>query len=74
MGSDEFSKKVFNKVFRDDIERLRGVQDMWKERKPPEVLHYDQLEEESKSIEPAISITDQRAWTQPEAFVVFKDR
>lgn len=74
MGSDDFSRKVFEKVFRDDIERLRGVEDMWKERTRPDLLDYDKLQEESASVEPTVSITDQRVWTIAEDFVVFKDR
>lgn len=74
MGSDDFTRKVFEKVFRDDIERLRGVEDMWKERTRPDLLDYDKLQEESASVEPTVSITDQRVWTLAEDFVVFKDR
>lgn len=74
MGSDDFCRKVFEKVFRDDIERLRGMEDMWKERPKPDILDYDKLQEESAYVEPAISIIDQRAWTLAEDFAVFKDR
>ncbi|KAJ5194637.1 ubiquitin-like activating enzyme [Penicillium cinerascens] len=73
MGSDDFTRKVFEKVFRDDIERLRRVEDMWKERTRPDLLDYDKLQEESASVEPTVSITDQRVWTLAEDFVVFKD-
>ncbi|KAJ5330461.1 ubiquitin-like activating enzyme [Penicillium atrosanguineum] len=73
MGSDDFCRKVFEKVFRDDIERLRGVEDMWKERPKPDILDYDKLQEESASVAPAVSVTDQRAWTLAEDFAVFKD-
>lgn len=74
MGSDEFPHKVFDKVFRIDIEELRGMEGMWKERKAPEALDWDQLQEQSKSVEPTIVDIDQREWTVPEAFYVFKDR
>lgn len=74
MGSDDFFRSVFEKVFKDDIERLRGVEDMWKERQRPDVLEYDKLQDESAAIEPSISIDDQRVWTLAESFVVFKDR
>lgn len=73
MDSDEFDNKVFDKVFKHDIERLRGMEGMWAERKPPEVLEYNKLQEESASIEPKISSDDQRKWSLAEAFVVFKD-
>ncbi|KAJ5993554.1 ubiquitin-like activating enzyme [Penicillium sp. IBT 35674x] len=73
MGSEEFPHKVFDKVFRIDIEELRGMEGMWKERKAPEVLDWDQLQEQSKTVEPTIVDIDQREWTEPEAFYVFKD-
>lgn len=75
MDSDEFSHRVFDKVFRKDIERLCGVEDMWKERKPPSTLNWDQLLEQATPLDPnIIAKLDQRAWTQPEAFVIFKQR
>lgn len=73
MDSDEFDKKVFEKVFKHDIERLRGMEGMWAERKPPELLDYDKLKEESTSVETGISSVDQRKWNLAEAFTVFKD-
>ena len=74
LGSTEFSRKVFEKVFNEDIDRLRGMEDMWKSRKPPEPLDFDKLEEESSSIETAVSNNDQKVWSLAEDFVVFKDR
>lgn len=74
MGSDEFPRKVFEKVFQKDIERLRGMEDMWKSRQKPDVLEFENLESDSSSIEPTISSTDQRVWALGESFVVFKDR
>ena len=74
MTSSEFPRKVFEKVFRSDIDRLRGMEDMWKTRKPPEPLDFDKLEEESLSAEATISSNDQKVWTTAEDFVVFKDR
>ncbi|KAJ5672008.1 ubiquitin-like activating enzyme [Penicillium longicatenatum] len=73
MGSEEFPHKVFDKVFRIDIEELRGMEGMWKERKAPEALDWDQLQEQSKSVDPTVVDIDQREWTEPEAFYVFKD-
>ncbi|KAJ5953254.1 ubiquitin-like activating enzyme [Penicillium verhagenii] len=73
MGSEEFPHKVFDKVFRLDIEELGAMEGMWKERKAPEALVWDDLQEQSKSVEPTISEIDQREWTLPEAFFVFKD-
>ncbi|KAJ6095942.1 ubiquitin-like activating enzyme [Penicillium sp. IBT 16267x] len=73
MGSEEFPHKVFDKVFRVDIEELRGMEGMWKERKAPEALDWEQLQEQSKSVEPTVVDIDLREWTVPEAFFVFKD-
>jgi len=74
MGSSDFARKVFENVFRDDIERLREVEDMWKVRAKPDVLDYDNLQEESASVKSTVSIDDQSVWTLAEAFYVFKDR
>lgn len=73
MGNDDFAKQVFNKVFKDDIDRLRGMEDMWKSRRPPKSLDYDTLQSEALSIDATISTDDQRTWTLIENFAVFKD-
>ncbi|OOF99219.1 hypothetical protein ASPCADRAFT_204879 [Aspergillus carbonarius ITEM 5010] len=73
MGSNEFAQKVFEKVFREDIDRLRGMEDMWKTRDPPEPLDFDKLQEESSNIAAVVSCNDQKVWTLAEDFVVFKD-
>lgn len=75
MGSEDFSQKVFDKVFRKDVERLRDADEMWKERKPPTPLDWDSLTEQSASLDPKkVAEIDQTEWTQPEAFVMFRDR
>lgn len=74
MGTSEFTEKVFEKVFREDIDRLRGMEDMWKTRKAPEPLDLAQLNEALSTAEPGISSIDQRAWTLSENMAVFKDR
>ncbi|PLB35626.1 E1 ubiquitin-activating protein ubaB [Aspergillus candidus] len=73
IGTPEFAGKVFDKIFKEDINRLRGMEDMWKTRKAPEPLDLAALEQESSSIDPTISQTDQREWTLAEDFVVFRD-
>lgn len=73
-GSDDFFRKVFDKVFQKDIERLRGMEDMWKTRKRPEVLDMVKLQIASSSIEPTVSSSEQNAWTPAENFAVLKDR
>lgn len=74
MGSDEFSKNVFKKVFETDMERLRGLEDMWTEREAPKVLVYDELQESSTSTNLPNSNGDQGEWSMEENFIVFKDR
>lgn len=74
MGSDKFFHLVFEKVFKLDLERLRGMEDMWKDRQPPDTLDYDKLESESAQLEPTISELSQKDWSVEENFVVFRDR
>lgn len=74
MGTEEFAQKVFEKVFKEDIDRLCGVEDMWKTRKCPEPLDFQKLQADSSSIERTISSNDQKTWSLEEDFVVFKDR
>lgn len=74
MGTDAFFRKVFEKVFKTDLERLRGMEGMWKERQPPDVFEFDKLESDSAAIEPTVSQQAQKPWTLEENFVVFKNR
>ena len=73
MGSDDWAQQVFKKVFHDDIERLQGMEDMWKIRKPPQRLEYEKLQQEALRIESNISPLDQKVWDMTENFIVFKD-
>lgn len=74
MPSDEFTEKVFEKVFHKDIVRLQAVEEMWKSRPKPNPLSYSSLSEESKGIDASICSDDQKVWTVAQNFVVFKDR
>lgn len=74
MGSPDFARKVFEKVFKEDIDRLRGMTDMWKLRKPPESLDFDHLQDESSCVDAAVSRNEQKVWSVAEDFAVFKDR
>jgi ubiquitin-like 1-activating enzyme E1 B len=73
MGSEDFPRLVFNKVFKEDIERLRSMEDMWKTKRAPEALDYDKLLEESLGCGPAIAHQDQIVWNTAENFAVFVD-
>jgi ubiquitin-like 1-activating enzyme E1 B len=74
MGNDDFAKQVFDKVFKDDIDRLRSMEDMWKTRTAPTSLDYRTLQSETtSSTDATISTNDQKPWTLLESFAVFKD-
>lgn len=73
MGSEDFPRLVFQKVFKEDIERLRSMEDMWKNRRPPEPLDYDKLTTEALGVGSTIAHQDQIVWTVAENFAVFVD-
>ena len=74
MGSADFAKLVFQKVFTDDIERLRSMEDMWKSREPPNALSFDELSKEAEGKSAAdITENDRRVWSLAENFAVFVD-
>jgi ubiquitin-like 1-activating enzyme E1 B len=73
MGSDDFPRLVFEKVFKEDVERLRSMGDMWKTRRAPEPLDYDQLSTEALGVGPSIAEKDQIVWSLAENFAVFID-
>lgn len=74
MGSDDFARKVFDKVFKDDINRLRSMEDMWKTRKQPNALDFDGISKGASGTKPYVAQQDQKAWTVAENFTVFCDR
>ncbi|THV44417.1 hypothetical protein BGAL_0649g00060 [Botrytis galanthina] len=76
MGTDAFPQLLFDKVFKDDIIRLRSMEDMWKSRRPPEALDYTSLNVEAgndEAAKQAILKDDQRVWNLHENLIVFKD-
>ncbi len=73
IGSNKFPRKVFDKVFLNDIKRLRSVEDVWKTRKPPTPLVYDELLSASSKVDPSVLHKDQVTWTTAENFTVFCD-
>ncbi|QSZ36108.1 hypothetical protein DSL72_007233 [Monilinia vaccinii-corymbosi] len=76
MGTDAFPQLLFDKVYKDDIIRLRSMEDMWKSRRPPEALDYATLSVEARNDEKtkaAILKDDQRVWNLHENLIVFKD-
>lgn len=73
MGSIDFPRKVFEKVFKEDVDRLRSMEDMWRTRKKPEPLDFDKIAQAAASagVYDSISQQDQRPWTLEENFAVF---
>lgn len=73
MGTGEFAQAVFDKVFCDDIERLRSMSEMWQSRSPPESLKFDSLKAETDLIKQgqALALQDQRVWSVEENLAVF---
>ena len=71
MGSEDFPRLVCEKVFVNDIERLRGMEDMWKHRKKPNALNFDELKQQALGVGDAIAEKDQAVWTLAENFAVF---
>lgn len=73
MGSEDFARLIFQKVFTEDIVRLRSMEEMWKTRKAPEPLDFDALSQQALGVGSAISQKDQIVWTLAENFAVFVD-
>ncbi|RVX74204.1 hypothetical protein B0A52_02036 [Exophiala mesophila] len=73
MGSETFTRQVFDKVFSEDIQRLASMEDMWKTKSPPQPLSWDSLEQEASSVPLTILEQNQTVWSRAENFVVFKD-
>lgn len=71
MGSTDFPRKVFEKVFMQDIDRLRGMDDMWKNREKPKALDVEKLSQDAMGVGEAIADQDQVTWTATENFAVF---
>ncbi|KAK4983734.1 E1 ubiquitin-activating protein uba2 [Elasticomyces elasticus] len=72
MGSADFPRLVFEKVFTTDIERLRSMEDMWKTRQPPDPLSFSELSTSAASVPADIASRDQKVWSLAENFDVFK--
>ena len=75
MGKKEFSRKVFEKVFTEDIDRLRSMEDMWRTRRKPDPLNFDTIETAALAIKLdgiRLEDQDQKVWTLEENFAVFQ--
>ena len=77
MGSESFPQLLFDKVYKDDITRLRSMEEMWKTRRPPEPLDYKTIIKKATEADVAkdkVLKDGQRVWTLRENVIVFKDR
>ncbi|PHH83841.1 hypothetical protein CDD82_32 [Ophiocordyceps australis] len=76
VGTKDFAKMLFDKVFKKDIERLLSVQDMWKTRPSPKPLDFDMLALQASQIVPSkdkVLSDSQKTWSLEENMVVFQD-
>jgi ubiquitin-like 1-activating enzyme E1 B len=73
MGSEDFPRAIFEMVFKEDIERLLSMEDMWKTKKAPVALDFDKLSTEAKAPAATVMQDDQRVWTMAENFAIFVD-
>jgi ubiquitin-like 1-activating enzyme E1 B len=79
MGTESFPQMLFDKVYKDDVVRLRSMEEMWKTRRPPEPIDYNTVIQEKEVVnaeanKAKILKDGQRVWNLHENVVVFKDR
>ena len=72
MRSEDFPRLIFEKVFTSDVERLRGMDDMWKSRKPPTPLELQKLNLDGLKGS-QVALKDQKIWSVEENLAVFID-
>lgn len=73
MGSAEFPRRLFDKVFKEDIDRLLSTEDMWRHRRAPQPQDWEQVSTTSSDVAPTVAQQDQRVWSLEENFVVLND-
>ncbi|KAF2216986.1 hypothetical protein CERZMDRAFT_32663 [Cercospora zeae-maydis SCOH1-5] len=73
MGKDDFAKEVFNKVFGDDIERLRSMTEMWQSRTPPNPLRFENvcIDRDPEIPGAELATQDQNVWSLLDNLKVF---
>lgn len=75
MGTEPFPQLLFDKVFKDDVVRLRSMEEMWKTRRPPEPLDYSSTAQSASQEGIEKTLKDgQRVWNLQENTSVFRDR
>ncbi|CAK3991182.1 Ubiquitin-activating enzyme E1-like [Lecanosticta acicola] len=73
LGKDEFAQEIFNKVFHDDIERLRSMSEMWQSRTPPDSLRFESVCIDSNPAKQGetLAAQDQAVWSLQDNLKVF---
>ncbi|KND02700.1 E1 ubiquitin-activating protein UBA2 [Spizellomyces punctatus DAOM BR117] len=76
IGSDAYGKLVFEKVFTDDIKGLLLMEELWKNRRPPTPLNFEEIAGNRKSTKPMRDSVewnqwDHKVWTLEENAEVF---
>lgn len=74
MVSPDFPQRIFEKIFNEDILRLRSMEDIWKSRRAPEPLDFNIISQQASKIEASVAQKDQVVWNLQENFSVFTDR
>ena len=75
MGTESFPQLLFDKVFKDDVVRLRSMEEMWKTRRAPEPLDFKSTAQPATQEVVEKTFKDgQRVWNLQENVSVFKDR
>lgn len=73
IDSPEFVVRIFDKVFKRDIERLLSMEEMWTTRTPPKPLDHAKVAEAASGLGPEVAAKDQQKWTLAENYAVFAD-
>ncbi|BFZ19816.1 hypothetical protein BsWGS_22855 [Bradybaena similaris] len=68
--TDYDALKIFNKLFRDDIKYLLSMETLWRKRRPPQPLDYDNLPGKGETVNSS-AMRDQRVWSVQECADVF---
>ncbi|KAH9489750.1 SUMO-activating enzyme subunit 2-A [Bulinus truncatus] len=72
MDNDYDAEKLFNKLFRDDIKYLLSMETLWKKRRPPQPLDFNDLPGKDEVISTGV-MRDQRVWSVQECADVFSN-
>lgn len=73
MGKSGFAQEIFNKVFHDDIERLRSMTEMWQNRKAPDALRFESVLIDANPVIQGqeLASQDQSVWSLQDNLKVF---